>query len=116
MKLAAESKKPPSPKKSTPSRVAPDTSLFFRAMIKAADISQKEMTYELRVSKTLTDCWVNGTKNDPFTQERRAVAPFIARKRMDLLPAIVTYIIGVDNFDEVVLARIQEVLVKVVQP
>lgn len=113
MKLAGENKNPPSLKKCLPTRLASDSSLFFRAMLKAADITQKEMTYELRVSRTLTDCWMNGTKNDPFTQARRAVKPFIDKKRRDLLAAIILYIVGNDNFDEVVQERVQQIFAKV---
>ena len=110
MKLAAsEMMLPPS----KPTRCTEDSSLFFRAMTKAAGITQKELEYELRVSHTLVNGWFNGSKNDPFTQARRAVKPFIDKKRRDLLPAIVAYIIGCDEFDEVVLERIQQVLTKV---
>jgi hypothetical protein len=107
MKLAKEGKRAPS---TPPSRLVKDESLFFRAMVKAAELTRKELIYDLRVSDTLVDGWMNGTKNDPFTQARKAVKPFIDKKRRDLLPAIVAYIIGVDNFDEVVLDRIERAL------
>jgi hypothetical protein len=121
MKLAASEIKAPSsqpshPPSSQPRRLGKDESGFFRTMCKAAEITKKELVYECRVSDTLVDGWFNGSKNDPFTQARKAVSPFMDRRRRDLLPAIVAYIIGVDNFDEVVLERIQQVLVKVVQP
>ena len=112
MKCVNEIKKQPSPKKCSPTRLASDSSLFFRAMLKAADITQKEITYELRVSRTLTDGWMNGTKNDPFTQARRAVKPFIDKNRKDLLAAIILYIVGDDSFDEVVQERIQQMFAK----
>lgn len=110
MKLAEAEKMSPA---STPRRCTQDESLFFRAMIKAAGIVQKEMEYDLRVSHTLVNGWMNGTKKDPFTQARNAVKPFLAKGRKDLLPAILIYISGGENFDEVVLERIQQLLAKV---
>lgn len=118
MKLAAPEKKAPSsqpshPPSDQPRRLARDESGFFRTMCKAAEITKKELVYECRVSDTLVDGWFNGSRNDPFTQARRAAKLFIDKKRRDLLPAIVAYIIGCDEFDEVVLERIQQVLTKV---
>jgi hypothetical protein len=114
-KMTLASTPSPTPS-STPRRCTQDESLFFRAMIKAAGIVQKEMEYDLRVSHTLVNGWMNGTKKDPFTQARNAVKPFLNKGRKDLLPAILIYIAGGDNFDEVVLDRIQQIFAKVVQP
>jgi ribosome-binding protein aMBF1 (putative translation factor) len=90
MKLAASKKitSPSAPtrcQKSTPSQDEEppsnhqdgDYNLFFRAMIKAAGISQKELQYDLRVSRTLVQLWMSGEKNDPFKQARRAVSVFL---------------------------------------
>jgi hypothetical protein len=112
MKLALDTEKPPSPAKGSRTTCAADTSLFFRAMTKAADINRKQLVYELRVSKTLVDGWFSGARNDPFTQARRAVQMF--KKRKDLLAAILLYIAGDDSFDEVVLERVQQIFAKVV--
>lgn len=107
MKLAsAEIMPPPDP----PSRCADDETLFFRAMIKAARIERKELAYDLRVSKTLVDGWFSGEKNNPFTQARRLVKVFLGKRCTDLLPAILIYIAGQDNFDGAVMERVKQAL------
>jgi hypothetical protein len=118
MKLATTPKSPPSntpsPGNSTPSLHhdgEPDNSnLFFRAMCKAAHLTRKELVYDLRVSKTLVDGWMSGEKNDPFTQARNAVSVFLGAQRADLLPAILIYIAGGEEFDGAVLERISQLL------
>jgi transcriptional regulator with XRE-family HTH domain len=84
--------------------------LFFRSMCKAAGISRKELAYDLRVSRALVDMWFTGDRNDPLKQARNAVRVFLDKDRADLLPAILIYVAGGEEFDGVVLERIAQLI------
>jgi len=87
-----------------------DPNLFFRSMCKAAGISRKELAYDLRISKSLVDMWFTGDRNDPLKQARNAVRVFLDKGRGDLLPAILIYVAGGEEFDGVVLERIAQLI------
>jgi hypothetical protein len=98
-------------KKFPRSRCTSDSAnLFFRAMVKAAKINEKTFYYDLRVSKSLVDAWINGSRNDPFTQARKTVRVFLDKKCFDLLPAILMFIAGEENFDGAVMERVKQAL------
>jgi len=107
MKLAAVTKKPPANPPSRCAEAGDEVELFFSHVVKAAGVGRKELVYDLRVSKTLVDLWLSGEKNDPFTQARRAAAVFLRKGRADLIPAILLYVAGGEDFDGAVLSAEQ---------
>ena len=86
--------------------------VFLLHLIKAAGITRKELAFELRWSKTYVDGILNGEKNDPIEQSRKICVLFAARKRTDLIAALLAHIAGDDDFDGRVLTAEQNVLLK----
>lgn len=109
MGLAATKKKPPTDTPSNPPSAHLDGGevSFFRHLAKVAGITRKEIQYDLRVSKTLVDCWMEGSKHDPLRRARDTVAMFIRKGQAGLLPAILVYIAGGEEFDGAVLTAAQ---------
>lgn len=76
-----------------------DGALFWTHVSKVAGIGRKEWAYDLEVSKTLIDFYFSGERNNPFTQARKAAA-VVAGKRLDMLPVILCYVAGIEDFDK----------------
>ena len=91
-KLALESKLPPSPQGNP--YLDSEQPIFFHHIMKCAGLTRKEIQYDLRVSKTLVDGWLNGNKIDPLTRARDVVDRIRQEHRADLIPDVLAYIAG----------------------
>jgi hypothetical protein len=90
---------------------------FFEASVKAAGFTNKEVSFDLRISETFLKMCKRGERIDPFLRARRAVEMFRKRSRGDMIPSILIYIAG--GYDGAVLSGEQfealKVLVKAVK-
>jgi hypothetical protein len=102
----------PSPDDAANPVANPDSGLFFRHLTKVAGITKKEWVYGLRVSDTLIDGYMNGSKRDPFTTARAAAKEIREKGRGDLLPVILLYVAGAEQFDGVILTAEQHQALK----
>lgn len=89
-----------------------DGGLFFRHITKIAGITKKEWVFDLRVSDTMIDGYMNGRRRNPFSQARAAAAKVREKGRGDLIPVILMYVAGAEQFDGVVLTAEQHQALK----
>ncbi len=82
-----------------PAHQGGEQGLFFGLMVRASGITRKELAHLFGWSKTYIDLLMNGEKNDPLEQARKLCAEFYRRGRGDLVPAILVYVAGGDDFD-----------------
>ncbi len=73
--------------------------VLLNVLIKAADITRKELARTMNVSDTTVDKWMTGELADPLNRARDVVAMFSKRKRSDLVLAMLAYMAGGDDFD-----------------
>ena len=71
---------------------------FFRMMVAASGLTQKEVATAGRVNDTTCEGWMNGSRPDPLERARDMFCA-LTRRNKGIGPNILAYVAGGDEFD-----------------
>lgn len=93
-----------SPKNITAATPLRSGELFFRSVVSASGLTQKEVATAGRVNDTTCEGWMNGSRPDPFSRARDMFAAF-TRPNKGIGPNILAFIAGGADFDGGILTK-----------